>query len=45
MGTGVRLDLRKIMLENRPYSTIPLKIEKNVAKTAKQCQDRKFLAR
>jgi hypothetical protein len=39
IGTDIRLDLRKIMLENRPYGTIPLKIEK------KGCQDRKFLAR
>jgi hypothetical protein len=39
VGTGVRLDLRKIMLEKRPYGTVPLKIEK------KSCQDRKSLAR
>jgi hypothetical protein len=28
VGINLRLDLRKIMLENRPYGTIPLKIEK-----------------
>jgi hypothetical protein len=39
LDTGVRLDLRKIMLEKRLYGTVPLKIEKKI------CQDRKSLAR
>jgi hypothetical protein len=34
VGTSVRLDLCKIMLEKRLYSTVPLQIEKKkVAKT------------
>jgi hypothetical protein len=32
-GTGVRLDLRRIMLEDRAYGPVPPKNEKKVAKT------------
>jgi hypothetical protein len=39
VGTGVRLDLRRIMLEDRAYGPIPPENEKKVAKAAKQRQD------
>ena len=35
LGTGVRLDLRRIMLEDRPYGVDPSKKKKWGAKTAK----------
>jgi hypothetical protein len=45
VGTGVRLDLRRIMLEDRAYGPLPHENEKKVAKAAKQRQEQKFLAR
>ena len=38
LGTGIRLDLRKLMFEDRPYGVVP-------SRNKKRRQDRKFLAR
>jgi hypothetical protein len=45
VDTGVRLDLRKIMLEDRANSIILPKKEKRMPRLQRQRQDRKFLAR
>ena len=39
LGTGVRLDLRRIMVEGSPFRLVLLQNKK------KGCQDRKILAR